>query len=215
MKRITNSHFINFKEAVNLSCGNPKDDKTIITDMKSASYDSDGEKICFYSPDYMSDFINMETIKLDDISKYRKNMIEIAGNFLFEELPAVDAICIDENNEWFFIEFKNAKVDNKISSIKQKMLSSLWFCFFMLSKSNKDDNILNNDVLKFSREHATYIIVGRYNKNIDEAEHIRQAEARHEHYQPHKLKQYINYYFKDVYMLTELEFRNFILKFKS
>lgn len=215
MKKITNSHFKNFKEAVNVSCGNPEDGVTIITDMKSASYDSDGEKICFYSPDYMSGFINMEAIKLDDVTKYRKDMLGIAGSFLFEKLPAVDAICIDENNEWFFIEFKNAKVDNKISSIKQKMLSSLWFCFYMLSKSNKDDHILNHDVLKFSREHVTYIIVGRRDKNIEETELIREAEVRHEHYQPYKLKQYINYYFKDVYMLTELEFREFILKFKS
>lgn len=205
---------MNFKKAVNLCCNNSEDDDTIISDMASASYDSDGEKICFYSSEFMDKFINMEAIKLDDISKKRKNMLEMPGNFLFEEQPAVDAVCINSCNEWFFIEFKNAKVNDKITSIKKKMLSSLWFCFYMLSKSNKDDDILNNDVLKFSREHATYIIVGRRDKNEDVAENIRELEAYHKHYQPYKLRQFINYYFKDVYMLTEFEFRDFIRTFK-
>jgi len=213
VKKINNSYFQDFKEAVNISCGKQNDDKTIISDMTSASYDSNGEKICFYSSEYVSNFINMETIKLDDISKYRKHMLGLRDGSFFETLPAVDAICIDKNNEWFFIEFKNAKVDNKISSIKNKMLSSLWFCFYMLSNSDKGDGILNDDVLKFSREHVTYIIVGRREKNIEESEYIREAEACERHYQPHKLKQFVNYYFKDIYMLTELEFRNFILNF--
>ena len=215
MKKITNPHFQNFKEAVNICCGNPKNDESILSDMESASFDSDGEKICFYSKEFISGFINMQTIKLDEISNYRKKMLELSGDFLFEKLPAVDAVCIDRNNEWFFIEFKNSKVDNKISSIKQKMLSSLWFCFYMLSKSNKDYSVLTDDVLKFSREHISYIVVGRRDKNIDDSERIKEAEVCLEHHQPHKLKQFINYYFKDVYMLTEIELRDFILNFKA
>jgi len=128
MKKITNRHFLNFKEAVNICCGNQKEDNTIISDMKSASFDSNGEGICFYSKDFINGFINMQAIKLDEISYKRKDMLELIGKVPCDKLPAVDAICIDENNEWFFIEFKNSKVDNKISSIKSKMLSSLWFC---------------------------------------------------------------------------------------
>ena len=215
MKKITNPHFRNFIEAVNICCGNSEDDKSILSNMESASFDSEGEKICFYSSEFISDFINMETIKLDDISGFRKKILKLPEKSFFDKLPAVDAVCIDRENEWFFIEFKNSKVDNKISSIKQKMLSSLWFCFYMLSKSNKKDSVLNDDVLKFSREHISYIVVGRRDKNIDESESIREAEGRLEHYQPNKLKQYINYYFKDIYMLTEYEFRDFIISFKA
>lgn len=211
MKKIPNPHFQNLINAVNICCGNPQN---LISDMESASFDTNGEKICFYSPDLVSEFIDMETIKLDDLTNYRRNMLGLSGGF-FDQLPAVDAICIDKNNEWFFIEFKNAKVDNQISSIKKKMIDSLWFCFYMLSKSNKGNGILNNDVLKFSREHISYIIVGRRDKNIEESELIREAEDCNDHHRPNKLKQFINYYFKDVYMLTELELRNFILNFQA
>jgi hypothetical protein len=215
VKKITNPHFQNFKEAVNICCGNPKDDDSILSDMKSASYAPDDERKYFYSQEYLPDFINMETIKLDEFTEQRKIMLELSGDYLFEQLPAVDAVCIDRNNEWFLIEFKNGKVDNKISSIKSKMQSSLWFCFYILSKSNKDDGVLSDDVLKFSREHVSYIVVGRRDDNMGVSEIIKEAERCHEHYQPHKLKQFINYYFKDVYMLTEYEFRKFILEFKA
>ncbi len=214
MKKITNPHFQNFKEAVNNCCGKSSKDETFLSDLSAASY-SDIEKTAFYSDEYLDPFINMETIKLDEISKYRKYMLGLPEKSWFNEFPAVDAVCIDRNNEWFFIEFKNAKVENQISSIKQKMLNSLWFCFYMLSKSNKDDNILNSDAIKFSREHITYIVVIKRDKNIDDAKEIEERESINEHYNHRKLLEVINYYFKDVYMLTEYEFRDFIMKFKS
>ena len=214
MKKITNSHFRNFKEAVNNCCGKASEDDTFLSDMSEASY-SDSAKVSFYSDEFLDPFINMETIKLDEISKYRKQMLGLPEKSWFNEFPAVDAICIDRNNEWFFIEFKNAKVDNEIKSIKQKMLNSLWFCFYMLSKSDKDDDVLNSDAIKFSREHITYIVVIKRDKNIDDAKEIEEKEGINEHYTHRKLIEVINYYFKDVYMLTEYEFRDFILKFKS
>ncbi|MBO5571655.1 MAG: hypothetical protein J5926_02930 [Ruminococcus sp.] len=214
MKKITNSHFRNFKEAVNNCCGKASEDDTFLSDMLEASY-SDSAKVSFYSDEFLDPFINMETIKLDEISKYRKQMLGLPEKSWFNEFPAVDAICIDRNNEWFFIEFKNAKVDNEIKSIKQKMLNSLWFCFYMLSKSDKDDDVLNSDAIKFSREHITYIVVIKRDKNIDDAKEIEEKEGINEHYTHRKLIEVINYYFKDVYMLTEYEFRDFILKFKS
>lgn len=214
MKKITNSHFQNFKEAVNNCCRKTPGDNTFLSDMSTASY-SDKEKNSFYSEKFLDPFIDMETIKLDDISKYRKQMLELPEKSWFNEFPAVDAVCIDRNNEWFFIEFKNAKVDNEIKSIKQKMLNSLWFCFYMLSKSDKDDNILYSDAIKFSREHITYIVVIKRDKNIDDAKEIEEREGINEHYNHRKLIEVINYYFKDVYMLTEYEFRDFILNFKA
>lgn len=214
MKKITNPHFRNFIEAVNYCCGKASNDKAFLSNMSAASY-SDNDKVSFYSEDFLDPFINMETLKLDEISKYRRQMLELPEKSWFNEFPAVDAICIDSNNEWFFIEFKNAKVEKQITSIKQKMLNSLWFCFYMLSKSNKDDDILNSDAIKFSREHITYIVVIKRDKNIEDAKEIEEKESINEHYNHRKLIEVIGYYFKDVYMLTEYEFRDFILQFKA
>jgi len=214
MKKITNSHFQNFKEAVNICCKVESDSNCFLSDMQSASRSKNGEEP-FYSDKYLTPFLNMETIKLDDISEYRRIMLELPEKSWFNPFAAVDAVCIDKDNEWYFIEFKDAKLDNEIKSIKKKMLNSLWFCFYMLSKSNKDDHVLNNDVLKFSREHITYIVVIKRDKNIEDAVYIGEAESKTEHYHPRKLIEVIGYYFKDVYALTELEFRNFILNFKA
>ena len=85
----------------------------------------------------------------------------------------------------------------------------------MLSKSGRDDNILNSDALKFSREHISYIVVIKRDKNVVNAKMIEEKETINEHYNHHKLKEDINYYFKDVYMLTEYELRDFILRFKA
>lgn len=214
MKKITNPHFQNFKEAVNICCGKASNDDAFISDMSSASY-SLGENTSFYSDIHLDPFINMEAIKLDDISEYRKQMLELPEKSWFNKFPAVDAVCIDKNNEWFFIEFKNAKVENVFPSIKKKIVNSLWFCFYMLSKSGRDDGILYSDALKFSREHITYIVVIKRDKNIDDAKMIEEKESVNEHYNHHKLKEVINYYFKDVYMITEYELRNFILRFEA
>lgn len=214
VKKITNPHFQNFKEAVNICCGNPQDDDSILSDMESASR-SKPDKDPFYSDKFLNSFINMQTIKLDDFTNLRKDMLDLPEKSWFNPLAAVDAVCIDRNNEWFFIEFKDAKVENEIKSIRQKMINSLWFCFYMLSKSNKDDNILSNDALKFSREHITYIAVIKRDKNLDEARIIKEKESINEHYSHRKFIEVINYYFKDVYMLTEYEFRDFVLKFKA
>ena len=79
MKKITNSHFRNFKEAVNNCCGKASEDDTFLSDMLEASY-SDSAKVSFYSDEFLDPFINMETIKLDEISKYRKQMLGLPEN---------------------------------------------------------------------------------------------------------------------------------------
>jgi len=74
VKKITNSHFQNFKEAVNICCGLESSSESFLSDVSSASISKNGE-LPFYSEDFLTSFINMETIKLDDISKYRKQML--------------------------------------------------------------------------------------------------------------------------------------------
>ena len=214
VKKIINPHFQEFKEAVNICCEREPNSDVFLSNMSSASCSVE-RKPSFYSEKFLTPFIDMETIKLDDISEYRKQMLNLPVKSWFNKLPAVDAICIDSNNEWFFIEFKDAVLDNEIKSIRRKMINSIWFCCYMLSKSNKGKGILNDDVIKFSREHITYIVVAKRDKNIAEREQVIEAEAQNNHFRPRKLIEYINYYFKDIYMLTEYEFRDFVLKFKS
>lgn len=213
LKKITNDYFNEFKEAINICCKDINE-SNFISNMEESSY-SNQSKESFYSDKVLKSFINMENIKLDNITEYRKDMLKLPKKSMFTPLPAVDAVCIDADNEWYFIEFKNAVIENEIKSIKKKMINSLWFSFYMFSLSGKGGGIVNNDVLKFSREHINYIIVAKRDKNIVESQSIMEMESVGEHYRPPKFREYINYYFKDIYMLTEYEFRDFVLHFKA
>lgn len=94
------------------------------------------------------------------------------------------------------------------------MLSSLWILFYAYSITGNTSCISDNDIIKFARENVTYIIVCSKDKNLHNANLIRQAEEINEHYTPNELQPYINYYFKDVYLYTERELRKFIVNFK-
>ncbi len=103
--------------------------------MCDASLDdsSKGTPVYLYDENYN----NMDAVKLDDMTMpflhYMKNERHLK---YFEQPKAVDAICVNQNNEWFLIEFKNCpiyKSTNKgkelnsdvLTSIRQKMFGSV------------------------------------------------------------------------------------------
>ena len=152
----------------------------------------------------------MDIIKLDDITKYRKNILSFDGEF--GQLAAVDAICINNNNEWFFIEFKNSNIGNTKTrkSIIKKMVDSLWYLFFIYSKSGEDvESIFLGDITKFAREHFTYIIVGSKDKNLNYSMNIQALESAGNHYTPPAFREFVGYYFKDIYHFHKYNMNSF------
>ena len=75
--------------------------------------------------------------------------------------------------------------------------------------------LFGGDFSKFARENINYIIVGSYEKNKHHITNIQAFESSGKHYTPRGYTQFKGYYFKDVYMLTELELGNFITKFQA
>ena len=193
----------------------------IISNLRDASLDDSGREATVYLFD--GKINNMDAIKLDDMTvpflQYMKTERHLKD---FEQPKAVDAICANQNNEWFLIEFKNCPIYkstskgnelNKevISSIRQKMFGSLWLLFSMASFAHKD--LFGDDITEFARTHFTYIAVVSREKNPDEFRRIH--ESPNYCYTPSYLKKYVGYYFKDVYMMTENEFSRFINDFKN
>ena len=211
-KNICNAHFIKLKDVIISCIGRYMKGESIISDIHRASYD-DKNKVYVYPNTFP---INLDAIKLDSITSYRKELLPEKRNFY--ELSAVDAICINSQNEWFFIEFKNSNIGDKSTQklIRKKMIESVWYVFFMYSKAGEDINeLFGGDFTKFARENINYIIVGSQSKNTLYSANIQAAESSGTHYTPPGFEHFIGYYFKNVYMLTELEFRNFILKFQA
>ncbi len=213
-KAIRNEHFIKLKDIICSCIDNYIDCKSLISDIHNASFDDKNNEYVYPN----NSEINLDTIKLDDITEYRKELIGLNKGCRFDPLSAVDAICINQQNEWFFIEFKNGAIsDTKtMRSIKKKMIHSLWFIPFLYSKSGESlDELFSDDFSKFARENITYIIVGSQSKNKLYHANVQALESSGKHYTPPGFEQFIGYYFKDIYMLTELELRNFILNFQA
>ena len=209
-KNITNPHFIKLKEVINLCIGSHMNGANIISNMQDASLD-DKNGVYVYP---QVPLFNLDVIKLDEFTKHRIHLLSSHANF--NELSAVDAICINNNNEWFFIEFKNSAIDNKTTrkSIRKKMAESLWYVFFMYSKANENVSLLfGGDFTKFARENINYVIVGSQSKNMLHSVNIQAFESAGKHYTPPGFEQFKGYYFKDVYMLTENEICTFIKNF--
>lgn len=209
-RNINNPHFLGLRDVISSCFCSQINEADLISDIQNASLD-DSNNVYVY-PDTAE--INLDTIKLDDITRYRKELLDFSGQC--DPMLAVDAICVDREGEWYFIEFKNSDICNKttLRSIRKKMVNSLWFVFFLYSKAGKDMNLIfSGDITKYARENINYIIVGSQEKNNLYASIVQASESSGTHYTPPGLKQFVGYYFKNVYMLTELELRKFILDF--
>ncbi len=64
---------------------------------------------------------------------------------------------------------------------------------------------MTDDIIKFAREHITYIVVCTKDKNQDVANAVHMKETMNAHYTSSFLKQYIDFSFKDAYIYTEQE----------
>ena len=210
MKKITNDYFVKFCDVIKRSLIDPSNYSDCLSDMISASEDDNNHK-----PVYNNTIMNMEVIKLDEYTKYfnRKRRIEIPELKVDHQPAAVDAVCINKENEWFLIEFKNEPMKNVLNSTPKKMLSSLWLIAFLYSKLS--EKIADEtDILKFARENVTFITVVNSEKNEEYIEAIGTTWERNgAFYAPDKFIQYKGYYFKDLYVLTELGLSFFINNF--
>jgi len=215
--KIQNKHFIGFCRLFNNLFG--LDYEKILSNMREASLDDNDKNNKIYL--YNSNYAEMDTVKLDDMTiPFLEYMQYVRRLKYFKQPKAVDAVCVDNRNEWFLIEFKNCPIyknnnsnqfnSEVLTSIRQKMLGSLWFLFTMDSFMN--NSIFGDDVTEFARKHITYIVVVSREKNQQEYQRIRQSNNNL--YTPNYLKQYVGYYFKDIYLFTEHELEKFIINFK-
>lgn len=220
MKKITNDHFLKFCDVVKRSMKDPSKFGDCLTNMIDASLDDSGS-VCVYADDKH----NMQVLKLDEYTKdFDNKRRPIVKEYISSQKekkycsyqpPAVDAVCVNKNNEWFLIEFKNQKLDTAVNESTKKMLSSIWLIAYMYSTlSEKISN--EQDVLKFAREHITFITVVNSEENESYDETIGATWERDgSFYTPGKFAKYKGYYFKDVYVLTEKGLKFFIKLFDT
>ena len=174
--------------------------------LKETSSDKHDGKI----PDYMTDSL-LNVINFD---KVKDKYIE---NLSVPETPASnDVLYIDDNKEMYFIEFKNGYMDSKkIFEVRLKIFDSLLILTDIIKKG-----------VSFTREELNYILVYNETKNPltdNEIKELRSIELKlifAKHFAKKSEKNFIRFslrrfktlYFKNVFTLTEDEFKNEFVK---
>lgn len=156
---------------------------------------------------------NLQVISMDNVAKdgYR-----IAKSATGKPVNTVDAFLADVHNEWFFIEFKDCKINSKKDNIEKKGMANFLMLLDILS-SFGDEGMDVFDIhapMAFARSHITYILVCSQDDNPYTYDQIRECDAIGERYTPPCLQKFKDYFFKDAYVYTEDYFeKRFVNKF--
>lgn len=171
--------------------------------LKETSKDKHGENIAFMTES------NLEIIDFDGVKDEY-----ICTLNLLETPKSNDALYLNLEGKWTFIEFKNGKINsNEKFRIRKKIFDSLLIFTDIVEKG-----------ISYTRKNMEYILVYNEEKNNDDKSDIEVSESRDkiaksfikkggEHYIKYGLEAFQNYCFFKVHTYTKSEFNEkFILK---
>lgn len=187
--------------------------------LKEASKNSaDKENIvCFYNGR------ELDVIDMDGIAKNQYKSIRIYDeyeNTTDDIVNTTDGFIIDNANTWYFIEFKDSKING--SSTKNNVIKKAYGNWYMLLdilyNSTDDKKYVKFDYsnpVKFAKKNVVYILVCSSSKNPNVVTQVRNYKYKKKKYTPEYMQKMKEYLFKDAYVYTEIEFeREFVKKFQ-
>ncbi|MDR1764698.1 MAG: hypothetical protein LBR77_01090 [Lachnospiraceae bacterium] len=189
------------------------------TDMRQASRNDDGSGAarCIYIGKRKLDVIDMDAVAKEGYY-YTKDASSDSG-----PINSVDAFLINYSNEWFFIEFKDTKINADKSKTKDNIIKkaySNWYMILDILFESKDAQGIRKifdfeNPVHFAKQHVHYILVCPWAKNPQIFEQVRNHEKIGERYTPPFMCRLKDYLFKDVYAYTEDVFeRKFVNVFE-
>lgn len=173
----------------------------IESNIKETSYDKDnGEYLCDFAEDF-------KVIDMDKIAQDAYGIIYNSG----KTKSTVDAFFISNDKQWYFIEFKNTSIDNRKTKdrLQRKAYENLHMLFDIMYEVSEISEVFDykNNPIEFVRNNINYIVVCNSDKNIREANKVRQYELGAEKYIPGCLQDLNSSVFKNAYLLTEDMFK--------
>lgn len=199
-----------------------KNSANLETTLYHASYDND-KKIFVYD----KNFKNLKVLDFDCFAQKiylhqhfsELELIEFAKQRSTDSyaLSSVDAFLVDCKDNWYFIEFKNRKIDkaNDKKNITNKAFQNLYWItdLFLSNKRKKNKPFFNyTNPLQFARDKITYILVVSDNENNSYKKIIIDLENANDHYRPVYLDKLRHYIYKDAYVYTAELFENYFVK---
>lgn len=188
----------------------------VTADMKDLSLNMDGK-----TKNYLYNESDLKAIDMDRLAREGYKKIIKKEDLNENPISSCDAFLINEENDWFFVEFKDACLKNgdQKKDLVKKAYSNWYMLMDILFESKKEEygykDFQYENPCDFARKKIHYLIVASNEKNpklyLDSKEKRKAGLS----YTPDFLKCLQDYLFKDVHICTEEQFRrDFTKKFK-
>lgn len=186
-------------------------DNKLKTTIEEASFSSEkGESLCHS---------DLEVIDMDRFAKkgYRKIIL---SNSISEDdsINTADAFLINKDNEWYFVEFKLAKISNSKHSVLKKAYSNAYavmdVLYSMRDTEFSYEKFDYSNPIKFLQDNAKYILVFSEKENPQHVIQMQNHLRKNEKYLPEFMARLQGYIYKEAFAVTETVFENtFVKKF--
>lgn len=199
------SNYLDFKEKLEAYFKSNGIIINIETTLKDSSYNEKGNNYLYTGKK------NLSVISMDSVAQEGyKALLKANGR----PLNSVDAFLVDNNGEWFFIEFKDCKISTKKDNIEKKGMANLLMLMDVMLDSSSGLLEGYSNPFIFAREKITYILVCSREKDPYSYDQIRICDNLNQKYTPQCLEKLKYYFFKDAYVYTEEYFeRRFVNNF--
>ena len=158
---------------------------------------------------------------MDDIARDAVRKLKFPGSKWYKDSPAsVDAFLIDENNKWYFIEFKNQKISNaKIKCVEKSYANIYWLfdIFYEMHNNGFDINFNYGAPNDFIKNNCEFILVIYNDSDPLQINKIREAKKANLPMPEGTdfLLKLENYVFNKASVMDEEQFdRDFVRRFK-
>lgn len=184
---------------------------SLVSDITDTSFNSEeGESLCKSS---------MRVLDMDRFAKRGYRRIILPDSQTEDDsINTADAFMINRDNEWYFIEFKDAKLGNSKHSILKKAYSNVYAVLDVLFEMKGQEEaylqFTYENPVDFIHKHVTYILVFSGAKNPQDAKQMLNHKLVKGKYLPEFMKRLQGYIYKEAYAVTEDEFeRDFLARF--
>lgn len=197
------NHFEQFADMMNQYLADRGYKTPIKTDMRTASYSSESKQSLCDSP--------LQVIDMDSFAKkgYRKIILPDSVSE-DDSINTADAFLINAVSEWYFIEFKDAKLSNAKASVLKKAYSNVYavmdVLYAMRGTAEEYRDFDYADPIRFIRNHVSYVLVFCECKNPRDMIQMKNHRQKGENYLPEFMKRLQGYIYKEAYAVTETVF---------
>ena len=173
---------------------------------------SDAENVYLYENSRR----DIEVINMDQIAQepYRPVCFP-ESNKTEDSIATNDAFVISSDNKWYFIEFKNQKLNKTKDSVSKKAYGN-WFMMLDIIYEMKNTNYMTsfqyNNPIEFARKNVILILVVSEDKNPNDAKRIHDCILAGEKYVPAFLEKLQKYIYHDVFLHTPATLEQYFVK---